>query len=104
MTEDQRQEYLRWLMHTPELTTEQRMWSLDAFMAMPVKRQSKRQTWVEVLHGTALGFVGSYAITFAVLRLCPGSVELKSAITVAGCTVWSLVRGYGVRRYHNRKI
>lgn len=64
--------------------------------------QSKRQSWIETTTNTAIGFVGSWIIVFITLHL----VENKtwaSTLTVILCTVWSLFRGYSVRRYFNTK-
>lgn len=59
--------------------------------------QTRRQAIVEVLTGTAIGLVGSYAITYTVFIYIDDKAT-AAAITVFGCTVWSLVRGYVIRR------
>lgn len=65
--------------------------------------QSRRDSAVEVVTNTFVGMAGSYAITYVTFRLCQ-NIELASAITVAACTVWSLVRGYWIRRKFAAKV
>ena len=64
--------------------------------------QSRRHTIYEVLTGTTTGSLGSWLITWAVLSWSPLGNASNATITVALCTVWSLVRGYAVRRMFNR--
>lgn len=67
--------------------------------------QSKRESMVEANANTWLGLLGSLLIT----GLCnwfligPIGIWWTSAITVALCTVWSIARGYYVRRYFERR-
>lgn len=63
--------------------------------------QSKRQSVIETCSNTAVGFVGSYLITFGCFHL---SSNLPTATLYAtlGCTVWSLLRGYYLRRLFNK--
>jgi len=64
--------------------------------------QSKRQSAKEVVTNTTIGFIGSWIITVLVLY----SIEDKTiaaTITVIICTVWSLLRGYYLRRYFNNQ-
>lgn len=63
--------------------------------------QSRKDTIVEVLTGTFLGLLGSWLITYLCVQLISNKA---AAVTVATalCTVWSLVRGYSVRRWFNR--
>jgi hypothetical protein len=63
--------------------------------------QSKRQSVIETCSNTATGFVGSYLITFGCFHL---SSNLPTATLYAtlGCTVWSLLRGYYLRRLFNK--
>lgn len=65
--------------------------------------QSKRDSWREVLTNTFVGMVGSYTITYVTFRTV-ANVEIASAITVAACTIWSVARGYFIRRRFNRKV
>lgn len=64
--------------------------------------QSRKQSAVETVTGTVLGFAGSWVISYVSVMTIP---HLPTAVTVAtlGCTVWSLVRGYSVRRYFARR-
>lgn len=70
--------------------------------------QTRLQSLKEVVSGTAVGGVGSWLITVAVLWLAEYfHVTNKSTIaagTVTACTVWSLVRGYWWRRLHNQQL
>lgn len=63
--------------------------------------QSKRQSVIETCSNTSVGFVGSYLITFGCFHL---SSNLPTATLYAtlGCTVWSLLRGYYLRRLFNK--
>lgn len=62
--------------------------------------QSKRHSAVETATNTAVGFFGSYLITYGCFHLTP---DLATATLYAtlGCTAWSLVRGYYLRRLFN---
>ena len=52
----------------------------------------------EVLSGTLIGFVGSAAIMWSWLTYASqGPLRDATAVTLL-CTVWSLVRGYWIRR------
>ena len=63
--------------------------------------QSKAQSLKETLSNTFIGMAGSFAITMATLQVFTNSVII-AAVTTAGCTVWSIARGYYVRRFFNR--
>lgn len=63
--------------------------------------QSKRNSVIEVLFNTFTGMVGSWLITYVVFMYVDDRA-LAATITVISCTVWSLLRGYFVRRYFNR--
>jgi len=65
--------------------------------------QSKRQSMKETLANVTIGMVGSFIITLAVMHTVEDR-SLASALTVTLCTVWSLLRGYHVRRYYNGKV
>lgn len=65
--------------------------------------QSKRQTIVEVLTGITIGLIGSAIITY----LCLTNLDQLTAFwmtitTTTLCTIWSLLRGYTIRRVFNR--
>ena len=62
--------------------------------------QSRRQSLAETFTNTGVGMVGSFIITFSCVTFIPGPVAC-SVVTVLGCTVWSLARGYAIRRYYN---
>lgn len=63
--------------------------------------QSRRLSMIEVVTNTTTGFVGSWLITFAVLTTVEDRV-FASTVTVIGCTAWSLLRGWTIRRAFNR--
>lgn len=62
--------------------------------------QSKKQSWIETLSNTGVGFVGSWIITWITLHYVK---DMLTAATVATllCTVWSIIRGYTIRRLFN---
>jgi hypothetical protein len=47
--------------------------------------------------------LGSLLITLAILHMVADKT-VASFLTVGACTVWSLARGYCIRRYFNRSI
>lgn len=64
--------------------------------------QSKKQSLIETLSNTFLGMLGSFGITMGVLALFTQHWVIGVVTTVL-CTVWSIARGYYVRRYFNKK-
>lgn len=64
--------------------------------------QSKRQSLKETLTNTFVGIAGSFAITMLVLKVLESDFAV-AAVTTALCTVWSIGRGYTIRRYYNSK-
>lgn len=62
--------------------------------------QSKRHSALETATNTAVGFVGSYFITFGCFHL-DADLATKTLYATLGCTVWSLLRGYYLRRLFN---
>ena len=64
--------------------------------------QSKKGTIIEILWNTGIGLVGSWLITFTVMHFKLSPVVAATLICML-CTIWSIVRGYGVRRYFNKK-
>lgn len=62
--------------------------------------QSKRHSALETATNTAVGFVGSYFITFSCFHL-NADLATKTLYATLGCTVWSLLRGYYLRRLFN---
>lgn len=64
--------------------------------------QSKRHSALEVCANTAIGFVGSWIITMA----CISEIKepaVAATVSVVVCTVWSLLRGYTIRRHFNAR-
>lgn len=64
--------------------------------------QTKQQTILEVVTGIVVGLLGSASITY----LCLTNLDQLTAFwmtvtTTALCTIWSLVRGYTIRRIFN---
>lgn len=62
--------------------------------------QSKRHSALETATNTAVGFVGSYFITYGCFHL-NADLATKTLYATLGCTVWSLLRGYYLRRLFN---
>lgn len=62
--------------------------------------QSKRHSALETATNTAVGFFGSYLITYGCFHLTDKLAEATLYATL-GCTVWSLIRGYYLRRLFN---
>lgn len=65
--------------------------------------QSKKQSLKETLTNTFTGMLGSFAITMICLKIFEQEVAIAASTTIL-CTVWSIVRGYTIRRYYNRKV
>lgn len=63
--------------------------------------QSKKNSLIEVATNTGVGLVGAWLITYYTMKLV---TDLDTAVTlsVSLCTVWSLVRGYVIRRIFTR--
>lgn len=64
--------------------------------------QTKKQSWIETSTNTGIGFLGSWLITWVTLQYID-NIAVATTVTTVACTVWSLVRGYCVRRYFNRR-
>lgn len=62
--------------------------------------QSKKQSIIEVCANTGLGMAGSWVLTMICLMFFTTPVGIATSTTIA-CTVWSLLRGYAVRRAFN---
>ena len=65
--------------------------------------QSRYQSAVEVLTNTFVGMAGSYVITLTSFSVISDKPAIASAVAVTGCTVWSLLRGYYIRRSFARR-
>lgn len=64
--------------------------------------QTKRQSLVESLCNTAIGFIGSCVLAKLVFPLFGWETSwTAAALTTAIFTAWSIVRGYYVRRLFN---
>jgi hypothetical protein len=70
--------------------------------AQQARQQSRKASLAETLTSTSLGFLGSLGITWATLASIT-TVGTASLVATLGCTAWSIVRGYSVRRYFNRR-
>lgn len=64
--------------------------------------QSKRQSLIETCTNTTIGMVGSWLITMACLMFFTTPIGIATSTTLL-CTLWSVSRGYVVRRYFNNK-
>lgn len=69
--------------------------------------QTKRQSLKETLTNTFVGMIGSWLITmgtFSALGVSDvAGNALASTVATIGCTLWSVARGYTIRRYYNSK-
>jgi hypothetical protein len=65
--------------------------------------QSRKQSAIEVFTGTFIGMIGSWLISYAVLGLLDDRGAIAT-VTTALCTVWSIARGYWIRRRFNRYL
>ena len=64
--------------------------------------QSKKHSLVETLTNTAIGFIGSLVIINLILPFLGYQIKpSESLFVVIVFTVWSIARGYGVRRFFN---
>lgn len=63
--------------------------------------QSKWLTTLEVLTNTFTGLLGSWLITLYFIRGGGNPIETATMITLL-CTVWSILRGYVIRRIFNK--
>lgn len=66
-------------------------------------KQTKKQSLIETCTNTTIGMVGSWLITIGCLMVFTTPVGIATSTTIF-CTVWSLGRGYVVRRHFNNKI
>jgi predicted membrane protein len=68
-------------------------------------KQTKKQSLIESLTNTAVGFLISLAATFVIIPLVGyASTFSKNLIVTLFFTVVSIVRGYVIRRYFNKKV
>lgn len=64
--------------------------------------QSKLQSLKETMTNTSVGMIGSWLITMGCLKYMTSPVAIATVTTVL-CTVWSIGRGYTIRRYFNKQ-
>lgn len=75
----------------------------DAFRyAMDGHMQTPRESLIEANVNTWLGLAGSWMITYASFAWID-NLFWATNVGVAGCTVWSLARGYYIRRYFEHR-
>jgi hypothetical protein len=60
------------------------------------------QSLMETLANTSIGMMGSWLITMAMLMIFTTPVGIATSTTIL-CTIWSVGRGYCVRRYFDGK-
>lgn len=65
-------------------------------------QQTPTQSVVEVATSTTIGMIGSWLISFASYASID-SLPVATTLATAGCTVWSLLRGYCVRRHFSSR-
>jgi putative Mn2+ efflux pump MntP len=66
--------------------------------------QSKKQSFIESLTNTGVGFAISLMATFIVLPLFNIKSSITQNIGITLCfTLISIIRGYIIRRYFNKK-
>lgn len=64
--------------------------------------QSRSKSVEEVLVNTFSGLIGSWIITITTITYIHNP-WLASMVTVVGCTLWSLLRGFAIRRHYAGK-
>lgn len=64
--------------------------------------QSRKQSLIETCTNTTIGMVGSWLITMGCLMIFTTPIGIATSTTIL-CTIWSISRGYVVRRYFNDK-
>lgn len=64
--------------------------------------QTKKQSIKETMTNTGVGMVGSWLITMGCLTAF-SNPAVAATIATVGCTVWSIARGYTIRRYYNKQ-
>ena len=65
--------------------------------------QSKKDSIKEVVCNTTIGMIGSWLITMACLLYFTTPVSIATSTTIL-CTIWSVGRGYAMRRYFNNRV
>ena len=57
----------------------------------------------EVFTGTFVGMIGSWLITWLTFKYV-ATPSVAATVSVFFCTLWSLIRGYAIRRHFAKKI
>ena len=65
--------------------------------------QTAKESAIEIVIDTFIGFIGAWFITFFILH-ADLSPAMLSTYTVLACTVFSLIRKYVVRRWFNNRL
>lgn len=64
--------------------------------------QTKLQSLKETFSNTSIGMIGSFIITVASSHVIDDK-WWAAAVATLGCTIWSISRGYCIRRYFNKQ-
>jgi hypothetical protein len=64
--------------------------------------QSKKDSMLEAVVNIAFGAIIAWLITYTA-NAYVNNHAVAASVSVAGCTVWSFVRQYFVRRYFNAR-
>ena len=62
------------------------------------RKDSMFEAWVNIAFGAVVAWIITYTATTYV-----DDTKLAATISVIGCTVWSFIRQYFVRRYFNAR-
>jgi hypothetical protein len=65
--------------------------------------QNRLESFIEANTNTFIGLIGSWLITWGVMSWSTYPPMTTASIAAVLCTIWSLVRGYYIRRYFVRK-
>lgn len=63
--------------------------------------QTRKQTAIEVAVNVIIGSIGAWLITYATLKWVAGDAQIAT-VSLLGCTLWSILRQYAIRRYFNK--
>ena len=63
------------------------------------RKDSMLEAWVNIAFGAVVAWIITYTATTYV-----DDTKLAATISVIGCSVWSFIRQYFVRRYFNARI
>lgn len=65
--------------------------------------QTRRQAIAEIMLNVGIGCIGAWLISWLCIRYLTLPPSVMATTITALCTVWSIGRGYTIRRYFNRK-